>query len=157
VDSSDKKKIKWLLNQPDEIILQAIKLQRDLYFKLRSEINESDPNRLTLISLIKAAGHLYNTEHPTAFKNPEHNLEQLRKKILDRIERHQIRHAEKIKHNKKRESKKKNKVKELMVEIKIMREQDQSYRSIADYIQLYHKLKLHPTYISKLFHNESNK
>jgi len=40
----------------------------------------------------------------------------------------------------------------LMQEIKIMREQGQSFKSIADYIQKYHKTKLHPTYISKLLH-----
>ena len=150
MDASAIKKIKWLISQPEEIVLKAIKLQRDLFFKYRAEKKDLDPDRLTLLSLIKAAETFYNAEHPTTFKNPDRNLDLLKQKILDRIERHEIRQIDKKK--KKRESKKKKKIMDLMQEIKIMREQGQSFKSIADYIQKYHKTKLHPTYISKLLH-----
>jgi len=150
MDASAIKKIKWLISQPEEIVLKAIKLQRDLFFKYRAEKKDLDPDRLTLLSLIKAAETFYNAEHPTSFKNPDRNLDLLKQKILDRIERHEIRQIDKKK--KKRESKKKKKIMELITEIKIMREQGQSFQVIADYIQKYHKTKLHPTYISKLLH-----
>ena len=121
-----------------------------MFFKYRAEKKDLDPDRLTLLSLIKAAETFYNAEHPTTFKNPDRNLDLLKQKILDRIERHEIRQIDKKK--KKRESKKKKKIIELTTEIKIMREQGQSFQSIANYIEKYHKTKLHPTYISKLFH-----
>ena len=151
MDAAAKKKLKWLFNQPEEIILQAIKLQRDMYFKLKAENKDIGPDRLTLLSLTKAAEFFYNAEYPTSSKNPERNLNLLKQKVLDRIQRHEIRHNEK-KASQKRESKKKKKIIELTTEIKIMREQGQSFQSIANYIENYHKTKLHPTYISKLFH-----
>ena len=150
MDAVAKKKLKWLFNQPEEIILKAIKLQRDLFFKYRAEKKDLDPDRLTLLSLIKAAELFHISEHPTTLKNQDRNLDLLKQKILDRIQRHEIRQNDKKK--KKRESKKKKKIIELTTEIKIMREQGQSFQSIANYIEKYHKTKLHPTYISKLFH-----
>ncbi len=152
MDSPAKKRLKWLFSQPEEIILKAIKLQRDMYFKLKAEKKDLSPDQLTLLSLIKAAEIFYNSEHPTTLKNPERDLSLLKQKILDRIEKHKIRHDEKKLSQKKRASKKKKKIMDLMQEIKIMREQGQSFKSIADYIQKYHKTKLHPTYISKLLH-----
>lgn len=152
MDKIERKKILWLFRQPEDIILDAIRLQRDLYFKFRSENKAADPNSLTLIAFIKAAERFHETEHPTTHKSPEHDLEPLRKKVIDRIKRHKTRHNEKIKESKKKESKKKNRIKELMYEIKIMRGQGQSFSAIADYIKKYHRLVLHPTYISKIFH-----
>ena len=154
MDAAAKKKLKWLFNQPEEIILKAIKLQRDLFFKYRAEKKDLDPDRLTLLSLIKAAELFHSSEHPTTFKNPDRNLDLLKQKILDRIERHEIRQIDKKK--KKRESKKKKKIMGLMQEIKIMREQGQSFQSIADYIEKYHRTKIHASYVSKLLHKVSN-
>jgi len=154
MDASARKKIKWLISQPEEIILQAIKLERDMYFKLKAENKDIGPDRLTLLSLTKAAEIFYNAEHPTGFKNPDRNLDLLKQKILDRIERHEIRQIDKKK--KKRESKKKKKIMGLMQEIKIMREQGQSFQSIADYIEKYHRTKIHASYVSKLLHKVSN-
>ena len=148
MNTSEKKRLKWLFAQPEDIILRVIKLQRDMYFKFKAENKDIGPDRLTLLSLIKAAELFHHSEHPTTFKNPDRNLDLLKQKILDRIERHEIRQIDKKK--KKRESKKKKKIMGLMQEIKIMREQGQSFQSIADYIVKYHKTKLHPTYISKL-------
>ncbi|OQA89613.1 MAG: hypothetical protein BWY26_01653 [Elusimicrobia bacterium ADurb.Bin231] len=149
MNTSEKKKIKWLFSQPEDIILQAIKLQRDLFFKLRSENKDKDmgPDRLTLLSLRKAAEYFYNLESPTKFKNPDRDLKTLNRKVLDRIERHKIRYLDK---SKKRESKKKIKIMGLLTEIKIMREQNQSFRAISDYVKKYHRLAVHPTYISKI-------
>ena len=155
MDAAAKKKLKWLFNQPEEIILQAIKLQRDMYFKLKAENKDIGPDRLTLLSLTKAAEFFYNAEYPTSSKNPERNLNLLKQKVLDRIQRHEIRHNEK-KASQKRESKKKKKIMGLMQEIKIMREQGQSFQSIADYIEKYHRTKIHASYVSKLLHKVSN-
>ena len=155
MDASARKKIKWLISQPEEIILQAIKLERDMYFKLKAENKDIGPDRLTLLSLTKAAEIFYNAEHPTAFKNPDRNLDLLKQKVLDRIQRHKIRYEEK-KASQKRESKKKKKIMGLMQEIKIMREQGQSFQSIADYIEKYHRTKIHASYVSKLLHKVSN-
>lgn len=152
MEKTEKKKLAWLFRQPEEILLEAIKLQKDLYFKLKSERKETNPDKLILLSLIKTAEHFYETEHPTKVKNPEHDLEPLRKKVLDRIKRHAIRHREKVKAKKKRANKKRSRILGLMQEIKIMREQGQSYPAIAGYMEKYHKVKVHPTYISKLLH-----
>ena len=154
MNTSEKKKIKWLFGQPEDIILRVIKLQRDLFFKYRAEKKDLDPDRLALLSLIKAAELFHSSEHPTTFKNPDRNLDLLKQKILDRIERHEIRQIDKKK--KKRESKKKKKIMGLMQEIKIMREQGQSFQSIADYIEKYHRTKIHASYVSKLLHKVSN-
>ncbi len=155
MNTLEKKKIKWLFSQHEVIILQAVKLQRDMYFKLKAENKDIGPDRLTLLSLIKAAETFYNAEHPTSFKNPDRNLNLLKQKVLDRIQRHEIRHNEK-KASQKRESKKKKKIMGLMQEIKIMREQGQSFQSIADYIEKYHRTKIHASYVSKLLHKVSN-
>jgi len=154
MDAAAKKKLKWLFNQPEEIILRVIKLQRDMYFKLKAENKDIGPDRLTLLSLIKAAELFHISEHPTTLKNQDRNLDLLKQKILDRIERHEIRQIDKKK--KKRESKKKKKIMDLMQEIKIMREQGQSFQSIADYIEKYHRTKIHASYVSKLLHKVSN-
>lgn len=150
MEKTEKKKLMWLFRQPEEILLEAIKLQRDLYFKLRAEQKDADPNRLTLQSLIQTAELLYAAENPTQTKNPEHDLEPLRRKVLDRIRRHGIRHDEKVKAKRKRPPKKKNKIQALIEEVKIMREQGQSYTAIALYLQKYHRIKVHPSYISML-------
>ncbi len=152
MEKTEKKKLAWLFRQPEEILLEAIKLQRDLYFKLKSERKETNPNKLILLSMIKTAEHFYDTEHPTKTKNPEHDLEPLRKKVLDRIKRHAIRHEEKIKTKRKKINKKRNRILGMMQEIRIMRDQGQSYPAIAEYIQKYHRTRVHPTYISKLLH-----
>jgi len=157
MNKTDKKKLTWLFGQPEEILIEAIKHQRDLYFELRSKQKELDPNQITLVSLIKTAEHFFNAEHPTVYKDRDHDLEALRKKVMERIQRHKIRHTEKIKSRKKRGGKKKRKITQLMAEIVIMREQGQSYKAIADYIEKYHKLKLHPTYVSKLLHAHEGK
>ena len=154
MNTLEKKKIKWLFSQHEVIILQAVKLQRDMYFKLKAENKDIGPDRLTLLSLIKAAELFHISEHPTTLKNQDRNLDLLKQKILDRIERHEIRQIDKKK--KKRESKKKKKIMGLMQEIKIMREQGQSFQSIADYIEKYHRTKIHASYVSKLLHKVSN-
>lgn len=149
MEKTEKKKLAWLFRQPEEILLEAIRYQRDIYFMLKAK-ETADPNTLTLKAWVHTAEHFYDTEHPTETKNPEHDLEPIRKKVLDRIRRHGIRHIEKVQARKKRPPKKKTKVQKHIEEIRIMREQGQSYVAIAEYLQKYHRLKVHPSYISFL-------
>jgi len=151
MEKTQKKKLKWLFGQPEQILIEAIHKQRKLYHALKAQNRERNSDELALEALVKIAEQIYDEEHSlTHKKTDERDLEKLKAKVIKRLERHKIRYEEKKLQKRKRKNLKKEKIKMLMTEIKIMREQGQSYRAIAEYIVRYHKLKLHPTYVSKL-------
>lgn len=159
MEKTQKKKLKWLFGQPDKIILEAIHRQRKLYHSIKPFARPGvSSDELALEALVKIAEQIYDEEHfLTHRKADEKDLESLKLKVMKRIERHKARYEEKKLQKRKRKNLKKEKIKMLMNEIKIMREQGQSFRAIAEYIERYHKLKLHPTYISKLLSNGDKK
>lgn len=155
MEKMQKKALKWLFGQPKEIILEAIHRQRKLYHTLKAQYRDRNSDELALESLIKTAQQVYDEEHHiTDRKIDERNLEKLKAKVMKRLERHKIRYEEKKLQKRKRKNLKKEKIKMLLPEIKIMRQQKQSFRAISEYIERYHKLKLHPTYVSKLLKKE---
>lgn len=155
MEKTEKKKLKWLFGQPKEIILEAIHKQRKLYHALKSQNRDKNSDELALEALVKIANQIYDEEHLLVHrKSNERELEKLKAKVMKRLERHKIRYEEKKKQKRKRKNLKKEKIKMLLTEIRIMRDQGQSYRAIAEYIEKYHKLKLHPTYVSKLLQEQ---
>lgn len=155
MEKTQKKKLKWLFGQPEQILIEAIHKQRKLYHALKAQNKERNSDQLALEALIKVAEQIFDEEHHlTDRKTHEKDLNKLKAKVLKRIERHKTRYEEKKLQKRKRKNLKKEKIKMLMNEIKIMREQGQSFKAIAEYIERYHKLKLHPTYISKMLSQE---
>jgi hypothetical protein len=157
VDKSQKKKLKWLFAQPEEIIIDTIHKQRKLYHALKKEHPGENSDKLALQALIKIAEQLYSDENLIRRKATEKNLDEIKAKVLQRIRRHRIKHDEQKKEKKKLRNLKKEKIKMLLNEIMIMRKQGLSYKAVAGYIEKYHKLKLHPTYVSKLLNTTKAK
>ena len=154
MEKAQKKKLKWLFGQPEPIIIEAIHKQRKLYHQLKAQNKEENSDKIALEALTKIAEQIYDSEHIINKKNQDKDLESIKNKVLERIRRHEKRYKEKKKERKKRKNLKKEKIKMLLKEIKIMREQKQSYQAISEYILKYHKVKLHPSYISKILEKE---
>ena len=141
-DNLKKKIINWFARQPEQIKLEIIKRQRDLYFKFQEQSKDKAPEQLTLESFYVVLYTAWKTEYIGAIKEKDHDLEKIRKKIVERLKRHKA----------KKKQKKQTKLQQLEKydsDIKLMRQEGLSYQKIADYLEEKYKLKVHLTYIKK--------
>jgi hypothetical protein len=141
-ENMKKKILNWFARQPDTIKLELIKRQRDLYFDLKEKNKTKSPEEVTLESLYHVLYIAWKNEYVGAIKEPDHRLEKIREKIVERLKRHKAR-------KKPQKQTKLQQLEKFDSDIRLMRAQNLSYQKIAEYLQKHHNVKVHLTYIRK--------
>lgn len=90
-ENMKKKVINWFARQPDSIKLELIKRQRDLYFELKKNKKDKTPEEITLESIYYVLYLAWKNEYIGAIKEPDHRLEKIKEKIIERLKRHKAR------------------------------------------------------------------
>jgi len=145
-ESTKQKIIRWYARQPEAVRIELFSKQRDLFFELR-KLNREKPDRktideITYESFLNVLYYAWKTEEPGGIKEPDHKIEKIRNKIIERMQRHKKRKPAP-------KQKKLQQLEKLDKDIRLMREKGLSYQKIADYLSVYHKVKIHFSYIQK--------
>jgi len=148
-ESTKQKIIRWYARQPEAVRIDFFAKQRDLFFELlkreqeKPEHNKKPIHEITYESFLGVLYYAWKTEEPASFKEPDQNIEKIRTKIIERMQRHKKRKKTPPKQKKLQQLEKFDK------DVRLMREKGLSYQKIAEYLNTYHKVKIHFTYIQK--------
>jgi hypothetical protein len=148
-ESTKQKIIRWYARQPEAVRIELFAKQRDLFFELRKREQEKpEPDRkpiheITYESFLNVLYYAFKMEAPGGIKEPDHKIDRIRDKVIERMLRHKKRKQATPKQKKLQQLEKFDK------DIRVMREKGLSYQKISEYLNTYHKVKIHFTYIQK--------
>ena len=137
------KAIKWLARQNEELLLVAFEKQKAKYFKL-SKIEEENKSILYLAAYYLAVEELYNTLLQKKRKNKVLNLHEVDDATNLQVKQFKQHHK----------SEKYEKLLNLKGKIiKLIEEENLSYRAVSEFLKTYHRLEVSHSYIATFYNN----
>ena len=143
-----KRLLVWYTKQPIEIQIEAMKLSSDLFFQWRDKY-PTEKNEVRLGTFVLALKKMRRFDHIITEKNPNHDLEKIRKVTEMKADRFLAR--KKAERKRKNPSKKRDKILMHSQEIKMLRDKGFSFRLIAEFLKVNRRFSVHWTYIEKLW------
>ena len=138
----------WYAKQPLKIQIEAMKLSSDLFFQWRDKY-PTEKNEVRFGTFVLALKKMRHFDHIISGKNPNHDLEKIRKVTEMKADRFLAR--KKAERKRKNSSKKKDKILMHSQEIKMLRDKGFSFRLIAEFLKVNRRFSIHWTYIEKLW------